>query len=101
MSVPTTSTTRPDRPRGFLPLAAIGLATVMQLIVAVPFTIGLGLLAPLPAIVVAWVLWVAAAVLLVVVARRRPLLTPVIPIVNAGLLAGLVTFGDLVLGWTA
>ena len=82
-------------------MAAIAVAVGMQVVVAVPFTAAFGLLAPLWGIMSAWALWLAAAVGLVVTARRRPLLAPVIPLANAGLLFALVTFGESVLGWTA
>jgi hypothetical protein len=87
--------------RPILPLTVVGLAVALQLVVAVPFTVGLGLLAPLWAIVASWVLWLVAASALVVTARRRPLVTPLIPVTNAALLFAFVAFGDSVLGWTA
>ncbi len=46
----------------------IALAATLQLVVAVPFTVATGLVAPLWAIVIAWSLWVAAAVVLVMTA---------------------------------
>jgi hypothetical protein len=79
----------------------IALAATLQLVVAVPFTVATGLVAPLWAIVIAWTLWVAAAVILVMTARRRPLATPVVPLVNAALLWLLITIGEAALGWTA
>jgi hypothetical protein len=90
-----------DGGRTPLHLAVIAIAIGLQLVVAVPFTVAMGLLAPLWAIVVAWVVWLAAAALLVVTVRRRPLRAPIVPIVNAGLLFGFVTLGEAVLGWTA
>ncbi len=81
--------------------AAVVLAVILQAIVLVPFTVASGLLAPLWAIAVFYVLWVIATGALVLVARRRPLLAPLVPIVNAALLWGGITFGDVVLGWTA
>lgn len=101
MSAHSTSSSSPTGGRSILPLIVIGIAVAMQLAVAVPFTVGMGLLAPLWAIIVAWALWLVAAGGLVVTARRRPLLTPLVPVVNAALLFALVSFGDLVLGWTA
>lgn len=80
-------------------LVAIAIAVGLQLVVAVPFTVGMGLLAPLWAFVVAWLLWLAAAVALVITARRRPLHAPLVPIVNAALLFGFVAFGTSVLRW--
>ena len=87
--------------RSFLPLIVIGIAIAMQMVVAVPFTVGLGLLAPMWAIVAGWMLWIAAAGTLIVIARRRPLLTPLVPIANAALLYAFLAFGDVALGWTA
>lgn len=87
--------------RPILPLLVIGSALAMQLVVAVPFTVGLGLLAPPWAIIVGWALWLVAAGALFVAARHRSLLTPLVPVTNAALLFAVVTFGDAVLGWTA
>jgi type IV secretory pathway TrbD component len=101
MSAHSTSPSSRAGGRPILPLIVIGLAVAMQLAVAVPFTIGMGLLAPLWAIIVGWALWLVAAGTLVVTARRRPLLTPLVPVTNAALLFAFVTFGDSVLGWTA
>lgn len=79
----------------------VAVAVVLQLVVAVPFTAASGLLAPLWGVVAAWMLWLVAAIALVLVARRRPLLAPVVPLVNVVLLWALITGGDLWLGWTA
>jgi hypothetical protein len=87
--------------RPVLPLLVVGLAVVLQLVVAVPFTVGLGLLAPPWAIVTGWAIWLLAAGVLVVTARRRPLLTPLVPLANAAVLYALVTIGESALGWTA
>jgi hypothetical protein len=84
-----------------LAIAAIAVAVILQLVVLVPFTVSSGLLAPLWAIVVLYAVWLGAAVTLVTVARRRPLATPLVPIVNAAVWWGLMTFGESVLGWTA
>src|SRR5690625_2466456 len=97
---PTSASDHGSRHR-ILELAAIVLAVVLHLIVAVPFTVGLGLIAPVWAIAVAWVLWLTAAATLTMIARRRPLLSPTVPVANAVLLYGLITFGESVLGWTA
>lgn len=79
----------------------VGVAAVLQVGVAVPFTVGLGLLAPLWGIVIGWVLWSASAAGLVWTARRAPLATPIFPVVNAGLLWLLVAAGGAWFGWTA
>jgi type IV secretory pathway TrbD component len=101
MSAHSTSPSSHAGGRSVLPLIVIGIAIAMQLVIAVPFTVGLGLLAPLWAILVGWALWLVAAGALVVTARRRPLLTPLLPLTNAALLFALVTFGESALGWTA
>ncbi|HKJ54544.1 MAG TPA: hypothetical protein VJ978_01025 [Nitriliruptoraceae bacterium] len=90
-----------DRSRPARSRTAIAIGVAMQIVVAVPFTAGFGLLAPLWGVVAAWALWLVAVAGLVVAARRRPLLAPVVPLANAGLLFALVTFGESVLGWTA
>jgi hypothetical protein len=80
---------------------AIVVAVILQLIVLMPFTLASGLLAPLWAVVAFHVLWFGCAGVLLVLATRRPLLTPLVPIANALLLGALLTAGDLLLGWTA
>ncbi len=79
----------------------IGGAAVLQVGVAVPFTVGLGLLAPLWGIAIGWALWSASAATLVWTARRAPFATPIVPVVNAGLLWLLVAAGGAWFGWTA
>lgn len=100
MNAHPTSMSNPERRQRVLGMTTIAVAVAMQLVVAVPFTVGFGLLAPLWGILAAWVLWLASAAGLILTARRRPLLAPVIPLANAGLLFALVTFGESVLGWT-
>jgi hypothetical protein len=101
MSAHSTSPSSSAGDRPVFPRIGIGIAVAMQLVVAVPFTVGMGLLAPLWAIVVGWALWLVAAGLLVATARRRPLVTPLVPVTNAALLFAFVTFGESALGWTA
>jgi hypothetical protein len=101
MSAHSTSPSARAEGRPVLPRFVIGIAIAMQLVVAVPFTVGLGLLAPPWAIIVGWAVWFLAAGTLGVSARRRPLLTPLVPVTNAALLFAFITFGDSVLGWTA
>lgn len=83
-----------------LHVVAVASAVVLQAVVLVPFTVASGLVAPWPAIALLYALWLAMAVALWVVARRRPLAAPLVPLANAGLLFGLITFGETVLGWT-
>jgi hypothetical protein len=101
MSVHPTSSSSHAGGRPLLPLIVIGIAVAMQVVVAVPFTVGLGLLAPVWAIVVGWALWLAAVGALVLVARHRPLFTPLVPLANAALLFAFVAVGESVLGWVA
>ena len=87
--------------RHALRIVAIVVAVVLQAVVLVPFTVASGLLAPLWAVVVLYVLWLGSAATLFVTARRQPLAAPLIPMVNAGLLFGILGLGETVLGWTA
>jgi hypothetical protein len=98
MTAHPTSASNPDGHRRVLGLTAIAVAVALQLVVAVPFALGYGLLAPAWGIA-AWTLWLTAAAALVVVARRRPLLAPAVPAANAALLFALVSFGESVQGW--
>lgn len=84
-----------------LRVLVVSVAAILQVGVAVPFTVGLGLLAPLWGILTGWALWLASAAALVRTARRAPLLAPIVPIVNAGLLWLLVAAGGAWFGWTA
>ncbi len=94
---------RPGSARAWGPLdvAAVVVAVLGQAVVLVPFTIAIGLVAPAWAVVVFYLLGAAAVALLWRTIRRRPRLAPLIPIVNAALLAGGVTAGEAWLGWTA
>ncbi|MFA9445912.1 hypothetical protein [Egicoccus sp. AB-alg6-2] len=81
-------------------IAAIVVAAILQLGVGF-FTLSSGLVAPLWAVLVLGVVWIAAVVILVRLARTRPLLTPLVPLANAAVWLGVLTFGEAVLGWTA
>ena len=82
-------------------LVVVVLAAVLQVVVLVPFTVASGLLAPLWAVLLLYALWLLGAFALARLARRRPLTTPLVPAVNAALLWGAITLGDVWLGWTA
>ncbi|MGI8793791.1 MAG: hypothetical protein ACR2H3_11545 [Acidimicrobiales bacterium] len=56
---------------------------------------------PAPWFVWLWLVWIAAAGLLVQVARTRPLWTPAVPVGALVLWVTVVQFGDWFLGWTA
>lgn len=89
-----------EAPR-WLRMAAVVVAALGQLVVLVPFTVASGLMAPLWAIVVLSVLWLVEAIVLVGVARRRPLLAPLVPIAGYALWWVTLAAGGRFLGWTA
>jgi len=84
-----------------LPIAAVVVAGVAQLVVLVPFTVASGLVAPAWAIAVLIAMWIAFAFAFVRIARRRPLMTLLVPVANAALLWLAITAGERLLGWTA
>jgi hypothetical protein len=92
--------TRGGSPGRALGIGAVVVAGLAQLVVLVPFTVASGLVAPLWAIVLLYGLWLAGAVLLVRLARRRPLVTPLVPVVNGALLWLAISGGQAWLGWT-
>jgi hypothetical protein len=97
MTTPAPTTrSRPSAPG----IAAIAIAAVLQLFAGF-FTLTSGLVAPLWAILVLAAVWFLAVAILVRLARTRPLLTPLVPILNAVVWFGTLTFGESVLGWTA
>lgn len=95
---------RRSRPNSSQILAALGwiLAAGLQLTVGWFTLTAIGLISVPPwAMAVLVGLWLAATVLLVTVARRRPLVAPLVPLGNALLLWGAVAAGEMLLGWTA
>lgn len=84
-----------------LRIAAIVLAVAGHVILLVPFTVASGLLAPLWAVIGFHALWLAAAVILVRTARRRPLACPLVPVAYGVLLWVLIAAGGAWLGWSA
>ena len=82
-----------------IPVAAVAVAGALQLVVGW-FTAASGLLAPLWAIVVLGLIWAVAVVVLVRMARRRPIATPLVPVANAFLWWATMTAGETWLGWT-
>lgn len=77
------------------------LSVAAQLVVLVPFTIAAGLLAPLWAVVLLHVLWAGYAVLLWWTVRRRPLVSPLVPLGSAATWFAVMSLGEAVFGWTA
>lgn len=82
-----------------LPVIAIVLAGALQLLVGW-FTLATGLVAPLWAIIVFGLLWVAGGVVLFNAARRKPVAAPLVPVVNGLLLWAGLAAGGAWLGWT-
>lgn len=76
------------------------LAGLLHLALLVPY-LGASLLAPTPAVVGLLVLWLALAVALVAVERRRGALCLLVPLAGLGLWFAVVTAGEQLLGWTA
>lgn len=90
----------PSRRRPLVTVAGV-VAVVGQLIVLVPFTVASGLVAPLGGVVALYVVWAAFAAGLYLLWRRHPVLTPLVPLANLGVLLGVITLGERVLGWSA
>jgi hypothetical protein len=93
-----TGHTTPTGRAGPLEVVALAVAGAGHL-VAGWYTISLGLLAPLWAILAMGALWLGGVVVLVRLARTRALLAPVVPLVHGLLLVSVVTVGEQVLGW--
>lgn len=74
-----TTGTRPRRVDQLLRVVGLALLVVVAVF---PFA-ATGLLAPLWAVAAAWVIWAVTAVVTWRVGRRRPQLTPLIPLVAA------------------
>ena len=100
MSQTTAGSRYDDTAPRWLRVAAVVVAAAAQIVVLVPFTLSSGLVAPLWAIVLLVALWLACTALLVAVARRRPLLAPLIPVGNFALWWLALMLGGQVLGWT-
>ncbi len=93
---------RSDGPSGLrrvLSVVAVVVAWALQLVVGW-FTASSGLLAPLWAIVMLVVAWVAAVWLLVRTTRRQPLTAPLVPLANGVLWWAVMAAGATWLGWT-
>ena len=85
-----------------LSLAAIVLAVVGQLVVGFYTLTAIGLIGmPVWAAIVLVLAWAAGVLAVAVLARRRPLLTPLVPIAGVLVLWGLVAAGGALLGWSA
>lgn len=98
-----TNDTAPTRPAGSLPVtAATVVAGAGQLVVGYFTLAAIGLIAvPVWGIVLLAGAWLAASAALVYLARRRPLVTLVVPVANALVLWGVVAAGGAWFGWSA
>lgn len=81
--------------------AAVAVAVVAQAITLVPFIVASGLVAPLWATIALVAAWVAAAAILALLARARPLATPLVPLGSLAVWWLALTAGERLLGWTA
>lgn len=81
--------------------AAAWAGIVVHLVVGVfPYAFS-GLLAPLWAVVTVAVVWFGLLAAAIHFRKRRPWFVAAIPIASLGFWFAFLTFGDLVLGWTA
>ena len=87
-----------------MPLAArralLAVAVLLHLGIGVLY-LGLGLVAPLWAVVTLWAAWVVLLVVLLRVGTRRPPLALLVPVGAVVLVLGSVSAGEAWLGWTA
>lgn len=79
-------------------VAALGM---LLLLVALPFYLASGLMAPLWAIVVLLMVWVVLFVLGIRWFARHPYRVLVLPVVAAAIWFAAMTAGEALLGWTA
>lgn len=93
----------PTRPAGLLPdTVATVIGGAGQLVVGYFTLAAIGLIGvPVWGIVLLVGGWLAASAALVYLARRRPLLTTMVPVANALVLWAVVAAGGAWLGWSA
>lgn len=98
-----TNDTALTRPAASPPaMAAMVVAGAGQLLVGYFTLAAIGLIAvPVWGIVLLAGAWLAASATLVYLARRRPLLTLVVPVINTVVLWGVVAAGGAWFGWSA
>lgn len=97
--MPVTPST-PDQKRDWLPLALGCLGILLHLAVGI-FYLAAGLVAPLPAVIVFWVIWIALLVLGLWLLRRSPLWALLVPVAALVIFFAGITLGQIVFGWTA
>ncbi len=94
----TTSPIDPPARRGDWLLRVVGYAALLAVGIF-PFA-ATGLLAPLWAVAVAWVMWFGTAVLTWRTSRRRPRLTPLVPLTAAAAWYVFILAAAAVFSWT-
>ena len=80
--------------------ALLVVAVLLHLGVGVLY-LAAGLVAPLWAVLLLWAAWLVLAYLLVRLWARRAPLALLVPLAAVGLILGIVTAGEQLLGWTA
>ncbi len=73
----------------------------LGLLATLPFYLASGLVAPLWAIVVLWLVWLGLGLLAFQWFTRRPWAVLLLPVVAIGIWWLAITLGEQVLGWTA
>ena len=95
-----TSTDRRSMLRRVLAVVVVAAAAIAQVLIGW-LSLTSGLVAPLWAVGVFVLLWLAAVALFTRTAPRRPFVTPVIPLANGLLWWGALLAGGTWLGWSA
>jgi len=93
---PTVSATPVSHPLWAKVLGWIGIAA--HLVVGYLY-LASGLVAPTYGIIILWVIWAALLALAIVMLRRSPAWTLLIPLVALGVLYGGIALGESLLGW--
>lgn len=88
-----------DEPRRAGQLVGIVFGVLLHVLIGFFYAFS-GLLAPMWAVAVLWAIWLGLATLMWRW-RSRPFHVLAIPFVAAGIWWGVITLGDVLLGWTA
>ncbi len=92
-----TPATRGRPAPGFVPAVAL----VLHVVVGLVFYVASGLVAPLYAIVVLWILWLVLLGALIMLWRRRSWWVLAVPAAAFALWFAILSLGEAVFGWTA
>jgi hypothetical protein len=96
MADPSTVPARPG-----VPARIAGWVGLLGHLATLMFYAASGLVAPLWAVVVLMVIWLALLVLAIVLLRRQPAWTLVVPVAAFAIWFAAISAGDAWLGWTA